>query len=517
MNSYSNLIFGKCKRSLIISLVIPLALSAFTHLWNPIGFPSIHFDEDTFYLPRALILLNGGGPQQTPWTWDHPYFGQIFLAAIFKMIGYPTAFLNSGSTNIQSIHVLYMVPRIIMGLLAVLDTFLVYKIADVRYDRRAAFIASILFAVMPFGWIFRRIMLDNLLLPFLLSSILFASYTNINSNRYKKISLILLSGILLGLAIFTKIPAFTMIPLVGFLIYSGVKSYKNFAIWICPVILISLVWPAYAIYSNSFNQWISGVIWQSTGRPHQPLSDSILRVFQIDPILLLLGISGVAYLLLKRNYLLLLWIVPFLGFLQLIGFVSFFHLVLILPAFCIAGGKLLSDIRLIPGKRKILQTIQVFSFASITIFGIVSTTLLLTINTSTSYFEAISFISQSLPEISKSSYINDKVTAIGAIRYFWIPQYILDKNGNDYKGTECCSILPINTTKILFITTYGIMTEKMANNDELGKQFNIIYQNTHSIAVFDRGPQSDYDDSKYPYSSLLENPISGKIEIRSNY
>ena len=52
------------------------------------------------------------------------------------------------------------------------------------------------------------------MLPFILSSVLFALYVKINKvNNY----LILLSGILLGLAIYTKIPAFTMIPLVGYL------------------------------------------------------------------------------------------------------------------------------------------------------------------------------------------------------------------------------------------------------------------------------------------------------------
>ena len=61
-----------------------------------------------------------------------------------------------------------------MGLLAVIDTFLVYKIAERRYNRTVAFIAAILFAVMPISWLLRRILLDNIVLPFLLCSILFA-------------------------------------------------------------------------------------------------------------------------------------------------------------------------------------------------------------------------------------------------------------------------------------------------------------------------------------------------------
>src|SRR5919197_4750176 len=75
---------------------------------------------------------------------------------------------------------LYLIPRVLMGLLAVVDTFLIYKISERRYNRNVAIIASILFAVMPLSWLMRRILLDTILMPFLLSSILFAVY---NTNK----------------------------------------------------------------------------------------------------------------------------------------------------------------------------------------------------------------------------------------------------------------------------------------------------------------------------------------------
>jgi hypothetical protein len=68
-----------------IFILIPLILSAYTHLWNPIGFPSIFVDED-HYMRRALQILVGIGPQEMESSvnqhheYDHPYFGQIFLA-----------------------------------------------------------------------------------------------------------------------------------------------------------------------------------------------------------------------------------------------------------------------------------------------------------------------------------------------------------------------------------------------------------------------------------------------------
>lgn len=87
----------------------------------------------------------------------------------------------STSVSVSSIETLYLVPRLFMGLLAVIDTFLVYRIAEYRYNKTVVFIAAVLFAVMPITWILRKILLEPILLPFLLLSILFALYNKDNS------------------------------------------------------------------------------------------------------------------------------------------------------------------------------------------------------------------------------------------------------------------------------------------------------------------------------------------------
>jgi 4-amino-4-deoxy-L-arabinose transferase-like glycosyltransferase len=187
--------------------------------------------------------------------------------------GYPESLnLSSASTTtdgdmINSNKMLHLVPRVIMGVLAVFDTFLVYKIAERRYNNRTiALIASILFAVMPITWLLRKILLESLLLPLLLSSILFALYTkdqkiNHDIKNNKNNLLILLSGIFLGLAILTKIPIFTMIPLVGYLVYaSSDKNWKVVGLWLIPVISIPLIWPVYAILLGDFNFWLNDVV-----------------------------------------------------------------------------------------------------------------------------------------------------------------------------------------------------------------------------------------------------------------
>jgi 4-amino-4-deoxy-L-arabinose transferase-like glycosyltransferase len=165
-------------------IAIPLVLSAFMHLWNPVGFPLVDQDEG-HYMRRAMQVLEGLGPQDLGYVhpYDHPYFGQLFLASVLKVIGYPDL-LQPKVGDIHSIEMLYFIPRVLMGVLAVVDTFLVYKIAETRYNRKVAFIAATLFAVMPLSWLTRGIYLDSIQLPFLLLSILFAAYYAKKSESY---------------------------------------------------------------------------------------------------------------------------------------------------------------------------------------------------------------------------------------------------------------------------------------------------------------------------------------------
>ncbi len=161
-------------------LLVSLILSSFTHLFNPIGWPGLYYDEG-IYMGRALHLINGLGPQEDPTFYDHPYFGQFFLAGIFSLIGYPHI-ISLQIGNINSIEMLYFIPRIIMGLLAVVDTFLIFQISERVYNKKVALIASIIFGITPLSWLLRWILLDSILLPFLLLSILLA----IISNNYLK-------------------------------------------------------------------------------------------------------------------------------------------------------------------------------------------------------------------------------------------------------------------------------------------------------------------------------------------
>ena len=50
-------------------LLVSLILSSFTHLFNPIGWPGLYYDEG-IYLGRSMHLMNGLGPQEDPYFYD---------------------------------------------------------------------------------------------------------------------------------------------------------------------------------------------------------------------------------------------------------------------------------------------------------------------------------------------------------------------------------------------------------------------------------------------------------------
>ena len=155
---------------------------------------------------------------------------------------------------------------------------------------------------------------------------------------HHNIILLLSSGIFLGLTIFTKVPAFTLIPLVGFIVFTNnKKSFKALGLWIIPVILIPLMWPAYAIFNGELEDWLIGLSWQAAERSDRPLWNSISELFKFDPVLLTLGISGIAYAsVIKRDSLIILWFVPYVVFFYFIDHTREIHWIPIIPVFCIA-------------------------------------------------------------------------------------------------------------------------------------------------------------------------------------
>jgi len=489
---------------------------------------------------RAMQVLQGLGPQESRITYDylydHPYFGQLFLAGALSLINYPDS-LNP-SSSIQSIEMLYLVPRVLMGILAVFDTFLVYKIADIRYNRKVGFISAALFAVMPLGWMLRGIFLDSILLPFLLLSILCAVYyakrsssNSVHTNGINKnIILIILSGIFLGLAIFTKVPVFTMIPLIAFIIINqanGSKKnrLKRLGIWLIPVILVPMIWPAYAISAGEFSEWIEGIVYQAVRESVRNLRTSILLIFEFDPVILLLGGAGIIYSIVKKDYFILLWVLPYLVFLYGIGWVTHFHWIMLFPALCIVSALLFDNLIKAIKVQKIRHLVGYGIVSAIAISGFMTTTALISSSLNAVYIDLYSYIVKELElgrEKNDHNENNEDITLIGSHRtraLMWIPKYVfnIDFVFRDTDLPNDNFTRPLESYQFILVADQNLFN-RVTDRDYVQKYekertiASLYYNSSETIATF-----IDRESEQYNFMKMGENHGFGKfIEVRKN-
>src|SRR5829696_6529790 len=532
---------------------IPLVLVVYTHLWNPVGFPTIHPDEG-YYIGRSIHVSDGSGPKEDAARYDHPYFGWLFLGSIFNLIGYPDSG-NPRPGDSNSIEMVWLFPRVTMGILAIVDTFFIYKIAERRYNRNVAFIAAILFAVMPYTWLIRRVLIEPIQIPLLLTSILFALYSGTNTKTKTKtkaeqksksreivnvrtgreeheelreregqrqgegygnyigqkimsnqnIILLLSSGIFLGLTIFTKIPAITLIPLIGFIVFTNnKKNFKALGIWIIPVILIPLIWPIHALSAGDLEHWLDDVVWQATERPESSLDNSLRDLLSIDPVLIVLGSASFVYAALRKDPLIILWVIPFIIFFYFVGRITYNYWAPLLPAFCIG-----SSVFIVGLSDKILRISnpvgRILPFAviiSIVIFGLIVNVILISSDLTSSQIQAAAFVQYQLNNEKAIKNNNDpsssNITIISGPNYSWIFKYVFNENNilDNFRDRK-----PIDTEKFIMITDLPYKTFLRRDNTDRSERLKTLFDNTVSIAKFE-GDASKYDYDKYPYFTI---------------
>jgi hypothetical protein len=446
----------------------------------------------------------------------------LFLAAILGGIGYPDSL--SPSITPSSIKELYLVPRLVIGILSILDTILLFKITDRRYGTTTAVIASVLFAVMPLTWILRRIWLEPIQLPFLLSSILVAMYSKYYVSERMITCLGTVSGFLFGLTIFTKLPIFTLIPLGVYVIYSNSKNWKLVGVWLLPVLLIPLLWPLFAILNGTYDQWIDGLLWQSE-RENKGIISAIGKLFAIDPVLISLTLAGSVYAVAKRNIFIILWFVPFILFNLISGYVSYWHIIPLLPAFCICSAILINDISKLLPNYKVRSVLPYVFLLGIGAYGLIITIMLVTLNLTTFHYQVIAEIANQIQKANTTSEGHDSggnlnkngVTVLGNNYWLWIPKYIFYSHGNNefrnyYNGEN------IMTKKVILVVGKDFIREMTTNNQTTHskeKLREILTKSNLLISMSDN--QSNTLQNKYPFNSLttLDSNPATRMELHS--
>ena len=453
-----------------------LVLSAYVHLWNPVGYPDIFFDEG-IYMRRAVAVLETGNPQEGTF-YDHPYFGQIVLSGFLKAAGFP-------QTAEQSLEASYMAPRILMGILAIADTLLIYKIAEKRYSRRVAILASVMFAAMPMTWMLRRILLDSILLPLVLASILLALHAK-NSKGKKSTIIILCSSTLLGLAVFTKLTAVTMIPIVAYIMVSshgGKALYKLLP----PVFAIPAIWPAFAAHIGHLDYWFRDVLWQA-GRGTGGILPVTGYMLIIDPVMTILGAASFIHAAVKRDRFLVFGFAPFLVFVSSVGFFQYFHYILLMPIACIAASYMIHDYLRKTKPRTVFavssSTAVILGFA---LFGTVVSTMLISTDMSSAQFDAL--------EGTMQNFDDKNMTLLASPVYTWI---LYDIHGMDNVFPDYTHILYYKpATEYIYV----LIDPHYIFDQSRGVELTHAYQNTTQIKKY-TGNIEKYDTGKYPYTNL---------------
>ncbi len=539
-------------------IILIISTTFFTHLFNPIGFPSVHIDEG-IYMYRAMHLLTLGNLEWNTSFYDHPYFGPIILASLLYIINYP-AIIVSDLNDQSSVELAYIVPRLIIGFFSVLDTILLYAITKIHYNRDAAIISSLLFSIMPLTWAIRRIYLESILYPFLLSSILIVVYLKSSKKLSMKTGnfLILVSGIMLGLSIFTKAPMIAMIPLLTFYIYLYKRKIIQVFLFLIPTIFIPLLWPIDAVFRGEFDQWIIGVISQLE-RQNDSILNALYDLYSIDPILLVMGIAGIIFAVIRRDFFLIMWIVPFLIiFSFFISYVNWFHLIPIFGSFCIASGVMIDWIIKRSSKARIIP-ISIISV--IMAIGLFSTLVLISTNISSFQYQSMAHINTLLSRvtdlpvqyldktISASSLTvnkvsqntdstdttphyysennnaadNHSVVIISSPIYSWIYKFVYNYNSTFSSYTDNKEVKKDDKV-ILVLDRYfrdylvnNVESRNKSWNSDLTTSTNLYnaFVGLNSTKYF-YGTTSDYDLWQYPFTSMRFNIGGSPVEIKTD-
>jgi hypothetical protein len=139
--------------------------------------------------------------------------------------------------------------------------------------------------------------------------------------------------------------------------------------------------------------------------------------------------------------------------------------------------------------------------SAIGIFGLISTTMLITAYVS-NQFKAAAFVVKYLDR-----YGNNNMTIIANPVYSWIFRDVYHKAYVFSQFSDLLS-LPVKTKKVLLVADSHFVWDMKS-----GRQLQLLYKNTTNVMTF-RGGVLDYDNHIYPYTSMVQNLEGGKVEIR---
>jgi endo-1,4-beta-D-glucanase Y/4-amino-4-deoxy-L-arabinose transferase-like glycosyltransferase len=219
------------------ALILILALlSLFAHAINMFHYPSnFRFDDEGIYMAQAWAVLREG--TLTPYTYwyDHAPAGWIFIAGWMLLTGGPDTFgsaIDSGRVFMLVLH-LAMVP-------------LLYHLArKLGASIPMSALAVFFFSVSPLAITHQRmVLLDNIMIFWVLISL------NLLLDGWGRLSRMVLSGLVFGIALLSKETAVFLIPAMVFIAFQQRWQHQGrFALlgWFVPMMMVVSLYPLYAL------------------------------------------------------------------------------------------------------------------------------------------------------------------------------------------------------------------------------------------------------------------------------
>ncbi|MBA2267644.1 MAG: discoidin domain-containing protein [Nitrosopumilus sp.] len=210
-----------------------------------------------------------------------------------------------------------------------------------------------------------------------------------------------------------------------------------------------------------------------------------------------LGVAGLAFAAIKRDFLTLLWVIPYLVLVYAVGVNTHFHWALVLPAFCIAGAILIEDLsnRATAGirNRRLQNVVPIAITCGIGVFGIVATFMLVTANLSTEQTKVVT---------SVTGYLNNNntdITLISNSGYSWIPKYVFHQ-GEVFPDYRYAYSEPTVKTEKVILVADDDLKDYLSTADESEKEEIANF----AQAVMDDDLESFWQPSESSKSLLLD-------------
>lgn len=355
-----------------------VALSSFTHLHALTNNPGIWWDEGT-YIGRGIVVVR----QHTLYPdsdamesnvayygtdyYGHPFLGWGILALVFALVGYPGS-LQGRPPGVDTLALYYLVPRTVMAVLTILDTFLIYAVGRRAFGRpRHGLAAAALFALSPVTRQMLYVQLDNFMTFWFLLAVHLALISQAREVGRATLRYALLSGVAYGAAVLSKLPALYLLPVIPMILLlppgplaprrpRAPKPAEDphpprvatvpLALWAAAALATMSLWVIYALLQGEMDRLINGLdIFANRDPGGWDFTTLLGRFFaQVDPFLFAVGLAGLGYSLARLRPMVATWAALYIFYLFIIpNRIQYYFLPLVVP-FALLGGILLADI-----------------------------------------------------------------------------------------------------------------------------------------------------------------------------